>query len=142
MASVIFHAFNQIQSTGSVKLFKSHNPDFVDGGQLRDFIYVKDVVEVLVFFMRTQSYSGIYNLGTGTARTFGDLAKATFAAAGKKENILFIETPEDIRDRYQYFTEAKMDKLRQAGYNGHFHTLEEGINDYVGNYLMKNLASY
>jgi ADP-L-glycero-D-manno-heptose 6-epimerase len=138
MASVIFHAYMQMKATGKVKLFRSHNPDFADGGQLRDFIYVKDVVEVLTFLMRAQPASGIYNLGTGKARTFNDLAKATFAAANMEENISFIDTPADIRDKYQYFTEAKMEKLRNAGYLNDFFSLEAGISDYVNGFLLKN----
>lgn len=137
MASVIWHAFNQIKSTGKMKLFRSHNKDYKDGGQLRDFIYVKDLIDVCVFLMNTRKNSGIYNLGTGKARTFLDLTKATFKAMGKKEDISFIDTPADIRDKYQYFTEADMDKLRKIGYTKPFATLEEGVNDYVTNYLSK-----
>lgn len=138
MASVIFHAFNQMKTSGMMKLFRSHRPDFADGGQMRDFIYVKDLVEVLVYFMRTKPESGIYNLGTGKARSFYDLAKATFAATGIEENIRFIDTPTDIRDKYQYFTEAKMDKLRNTGYVKEFFSLENGIRDYVSSYLLKS----
>ena len=138
MASVIFHAFRQINSTGGMKLFRSHNPDYKDGEQIRDFVYVKDVVEVLYYFMHHRRDSGIYNLGTGKARTFLDLTRETFKAMNITENISFIDTPEDIRDKYQYFTEAKMDKLRNVGYNKEFHSLEDGIQDYVGNYLLKN----
>jgi ADP-L-glycero-D-manno-heptose 6-epimerase len=137
MASVIFHAFNQIQKSGEVKLFRSHNPDYKDGEQLRDFIYVKDVVEVCLFLMVTRKHSGLYNLGTGKARTFYDLAKSTFAALGLEPNISFIDTPEDIRDKYQYFTEADMSKLRSIGYEKPFTSLEEGVGDYVRNYLSK-----
>jgi len=136
MASVIFHAFNQIKETGKVKLFRSHNPDFKDGEQLRDFIYVKDVVGVITFLMKTKPASGLYNLGTGKARTFNDLAKATFRALGMEPNIEFIDTPEDIRDKYQYFTEASMTKLRAAGYGKPFTSLEDGVEDYVKNYLV------
>jgi ADP-L-glycero-D-manno-heptose 6-epimerase len=135
MASVIFHAFNQIQRTGTMKLFKSHHPDYKDGGQMRDFVYVKDVVNVLYFMMHHRKDSGIYNLGSGKARTFTDLANNTFKALNKKPDLSFIPTPGDIRDKYQYFTEAKMDKLRSVGYTIPFHTLEEGIEDYVKNYL-------
>jgi len=135
MASVIFHAFNQIKSTGGMKLFKSHNPDYKDGEQIRDFVYVKDVVEVLYFFMHHRKDSGIYNLGTGKARTFLDLVKSTFKAMKLPENISFIDTPIDIRDKYQYFTEAKMEKLRKIGYSKEFHSLEAGVEDYVKNYL-------
>lgn len=142
MASVIFHAFNQMKNTGLVKLFRSHNPNYVDGGQLRDFIYVKDVVDVLLFLMRTRPDSGIYNLGTGNARSFSDLARATFQAAGIAENIMFVDTPADIRDKYQYFTQAEMEKLLKTGYNKGFHSLEEGIKDYVGNYLIKDLEAF
>lgn len=138
MASVIFHAFRQINSTGGMKLFRSHNPDYKDGEQIRDFVYVKDVVDVLYYFMHHRRDSGIYNLGTGKARTFLDLTRGTFKAMNIPENISFIDTPEDIRDKYQYFTEAKMDKLRKMGYTKEFHSLEEGIQDYVGNYLLKN----
>ena len=137
MASVIFHAFNQISKTDGMKLFRSHNPDYKDGEQLRDFIYVKDVVEVCYYLMDTSPDSGIYNLGTGKARTFLDLTKNTFKAMGKQENISFIDTPEDIRDKYQYFTEADMTKLIASGYDKGFHSLEEGVSDYVKNYLMK-----
>jgi ADP-L-glycero-D-manno-heptose 6-epimerase len=136
MASVIFHTFNQIQKNGAMKLFQSHNPDFKDGEQMRDFVYVKDVVEVLYFLMHHRKDSGIYNLGSGTARTFLDLAKNTFKALDLEPDITFIPTPEDIRDKYQYFTEAKMEKLKSIGYSKPFHTLEEGIEDYVKNYLV------
>ncbi len=135
MASVIFHAFNQIKATKAMKLFRSHNPKYKDGEQLRDFVYVKDVVDVLLFLMNHRKNSGIYNLGTGKARTFYDLTKNTFKAMNIDENISFIDTPEDIRDKYQYFTEAKMDKLRGIGYNKEFHSLEEGVEDYVKSYL-------
>ena len=138
MASVIFHAFNQISEKGEVKLFRSHNPDYTDGGQLRDFVYVKDVVEVCMFLMEKQPESGIYNLGSGIARTFLDLAKNTFKAMDKEEVIEFMDTPIDIRDKYQYFTEANMRKLLNAGYDKGFHTLEEGVADYVKGYLLKN----
>ena len=138
MASVIFHAYNQINDSGKVKLFRSHHPDFKDGEQLRDFIYVKDVIDVLVFLMQKQPQSGIYNLGTGQARSFLDLAKTTFKAMERTENIEFVDTPIDIRDKYQYFTQASMEKLIQAGYTAPFTSLEDGINDYVVNYLIKN----
>jgi len=136
MASVIFHAYNQIKATERMKLFRSHNPDYKDGEQIRDFVYVKDVVDILMFFMNHRKDSGIYNLGTGKARTFLDLTKNTFKAMDIEENINFIDTPEDIRDKYQYFTEAKMEKLRKIGYTKEFHTLEEGVEDYVKNYLI------
>jgi len=143
MASVIFHAFNQIKESGLVKLFKSHRPDFKDGEQLRDFIFVKDVVRVIFWMMQKMQSSdwptqlnGLYNLGTGKARSFYDLAAHTFIAQGLKPNIEFIDMPLDIRDKYQYFTEANMNKLRAAGYNEPFSTLEDGVGDYVKNYLL------
>jgi len=139
MASVIFHAFRQIGETGKMKLFRSHNPEFKDGEQLRDFVYVKDVVDVIVFLMNNKPKSGLYNLGTGEARTFVDLVKATFNAMEIDSVIEFIDTPEDIRDKYQYFTEANMTKLRSVGYSKEFISLEDGVNDYVRNYLKTNL---
>lgn len=135
MASVIFHGFNQIKSSGKIKLFKSHKPEYADGGQLRDFVYVKDLIDVCYFLMTQRKHSGLYNLGTGKARTFKDLAVSTFNALGLEPEIEFIDMPEDIRDKYQYFTEAKMDKLRSIGYTEPFMSLEEGVNDYVRNYL-------
>jgi ADP-L-glycero-D-manno-heptose 6-epimerase len=137
MASVIFHSFNQIRDKGYVQLFKSHRPDFEDGQQLRDFIYVKDVVKVCHWFSSNFPASGLYNLGTGKARSFEDLVKATFAGLGKTPDIRFIDMPEDIRDKYQYFTEANMHKLVSAGYWDEFTSLEKGVGDYVRNYLSK-----
>ena len=139
MASVIFHSFHQINTNAKVKLFSSHNPNYTDGGQLRDFIYVKDVVNVIWFLFSTKIKSGIYNLGSGKARTFLDLANATFKALNIEPNIEFIETPIDIRDKYQYFTEANMNKLISAGYSKKFTSLEDGVNDYVTNYLLKGI---
>jgi ADP-L-glycero-D-manno-heptose 6-epimerase len=135
MASVILHAYNQIKNTGGMKLFRSHNPGYKDGEQLRDFIYVKDVVDVIFFLMHHRKDSGIYNLGTGKARSFLDLARNTFKAMGVAENISFIDTPIDIRDKYQYFTEANMSKLKKVGYTKPFTSLESGVEDYVKNYL-------
>ncbi len=136
MASVIFHAFNQINKTGGMKLFRSHNPDYKDGEQLRDFVYVKDVTSVCMFLLNHRKDSGIYNLGSGQARTFLDLTRNTFKAMGKPEHIEFMDTPIDIRDKYQYYTEANMNKLKSIGYSTPFHTLEEGVEDYVKGYLM------
>jgi ADP-L-glycero-D-manno-heptose 6-epimerase len=138
MASVIFHAYNQIQNNGLVKLFKSHKEGYDDGMQLRDFIYVKDVIKVILFLMENRPKSGIYNLGTGKARAFLHLAQATFNALGLEPNIEFIPTPEDIRDKYQYFTEANMNKMRDCGYIDDFYSLEDGVKDYVQNFLSKN----
>ncbi len=136
MASVIFHAFNQINKTGGMKLFRSHNPEYKDGEQLRDFVYVKDVTSVCMFLLNHRKDSGIYNLGSGKARTFLDLTRNTFKAMEKPEHIEFMDTPIDIRDKYQYFTEANMKKLKSIGYNTPFHTLEEGVEDYVKGYLI------
>ena len=138
MASVILHAFRQISKTGKMALFQSHRPDFEDGMQLRDFIYVKDVVDVLIWTMEHLPENGIYNLGTGKARPFLALAQAVFHAMNLPENISFIPTPEDIRDKYQYFTEANMTKLRKAGYDKTFTSLEAGVVDYVTGYLCPN----
>jgi len=131
MASVIWHAHNQIKKTGKMKLFKSHNPDYKDGEQMRDFVYVKDVAEVCMFLMHHRKNSGIYNLGSGKARTFVDLTKAVFRGLNKPENIEFIDTPIDIRDKYQYFTEANMEKLKSIGYPAQFTSLEAGVKDYL-----------
>jgi len=136
MASVVQHAFNQISQNGHLALFRSHNPDYADGEQKRDFVYIKDVLEVCYFLMHHRQNSGIYNLGTGEARTFLALAFATFTAMGKEANIDFKDTPADIRDTYQYFTQASMDKLRNIGFTRPFYTLEEGITDYVQQYLL------
>ena len=138
MASVIFHSYNQIQSTGKVKLFRSHRDEYKDGWQLRDFIYVKDLISVCNFLMRKTAPSAIYNLGTGKARSFYDLATATFKAMHKEVNIEFIDIPSDIRETYQYFTEANMQKLIDAGYKEPFTSLEDGVTDYVTNYLLKS----
>lgn len=137
MASMVFHGFNQVQRTGNVKLFKSHRTDFSNGEQLRDFIYVEDVAAVCYWIMENGIRSGIYNLGTGHARSFNDLIYAVFKSLGKESSIEYIDMPEDIREKYQYFTEADMNKLRSAGYAGVFSSLEEGINDYIINYLLK-----
>ncbi|KYP16059.1 ADP-glyceromanno-heptose 6-epimerase [Flavihumibacter sp. CACIAM 22H1] len=136
MASVIWHSFNQIREQGKVKLFRSHRPDFKDGQQLRDFVYVMDVIKVCFWLMINQPASGLYNLGTGKARSFEDLVKATYAGLDKEALIEFIDMPEDIREKYQYFTEAAMHKLQAAGYSEPFYSLEEGVEDYVRNYLV------
>ena len=159
MASVIFHSFNQIKKNGIVQLFKSHKEGFENGRQLRDFVYVKDVVKVIAWMLeqyispganleadgkntnrsseKTGLPSGIYNLGTGKARTFEDLVKATFAGLDLQPNVQFIDMPSDIREKYQYFTEANMEKLKEAGYVTQFYSLEDGVEDYVRNYLNK-----
>jgi len=135
MASVILHAYKQIKEVGEVKLFRSHRPDYKDGEQMRDFVYVKDVVDICYFLLHHRKDSGLYNLGSGKARTFLDLVNNIFFALDKEPKIKFIDTPIDIRDTYQYFTEANMSKIRAIGYDKPFHTLEDGVQDYVKNYL-------
>lgn len=136
MASVAFHSFNQFKETGTVKLFKSHKQGYEDGMQLRDFVYVKDAAAVVAHFFTQHGNSGIYNVGTGQARAFKDLALNVMSSMGKKPDITYIDMPEDLQGRYQYFTEANMAKLKAAGYTQTFHTLEQGVKDYVQNYLM------
>ena len=136
MASVVWHTYRQVLATGKMNLFRSHRPDVADGEQARDFIYVKDICRVCAFLMdRQPDPSGLYNLGTGTARTFRDLAEATFAAMDRPARIEFIDTPRDLRENYQYFTEADIGKLRAAGYDQSFTSLEAGVREYVEGYL-------
>ena len=137
MASVILHEYKQIKETGQMNLFKSHNPSYKDGEQLRDFVYVKDVIEILSHLVKIKISNGIYNLGTGVARSFNDLVNITFSSLGLTANINFIDTPKDIRDKYQYFTQANMKKLNLAGIKHDFMSLEEGVSDYVKNYLLR-----
>ena len=143
MASMVFHTFNQYRDNGGVKLFKSHKEGFKDGEQLRDFVYLKDVVDVMYFLLTEKVESGVYNIGTGEARSFLDLSMATMRAASnnpelKVEDVVeFIPMPEDLRGRYQYFTQASMEKLKRTGYTKKFTSLEEGVKDYVQNYLAK-----
>jgi ADP-L-glycero-D-manno-heptose 6-epimerase len=133
MASVALQMYHQLKKEhfAYIKLFKSHRPDYNDGEQKRDFIYVNDVVDVCIWLAENKPFSGIYNLGTGKARSFNDLAKAVFKSLGESEFIMYIDTPKSIRDKYQYFTEAKIQKLRLTGYDKKFHELEEGIQDYI-----------
>ncbi len=138
MASVILHTFETVRKTGKMQLFRSHNPNFEDGMQLRDFVYVKDVVSVILHLYQTKQQCGLYNVGTGHAQSFLDLANATFHAMGLRPNIEFIDMPLDIRDKYQYFTEADITKLRSSGYEKPFHNLRQGVADYVKNYLIPN----
>lgn len=142
MASVIFHTFNDVRKTGKKGLFKSYKDGYEDGGQLRDFVYVKDICKVIQFMMKHSEVSGLFNLGTGEARSFYDLAVATFTAMGLEPNIEFIEMPESLKGKYQYYTQANMEKLRSVGYTESFYSLEEGAKDYVQNYLMKDYAVY
>ena len=138
MASVIYHAFHQIRETGSLRLFKSHKPEFPDGGQLRDFIYVKDVVSMILNIHERQPASGIYNVGTGLARTFNDLGKACFEALDLPVAIEYFDIPEDLKNKYQYFTEADMSKWKSAGLDLPLSTLESGILDYICQYLISD----
>ena len=138
MASVVYHTFHQIKKTGAMKLFESHHPDFKDGEQTRDFIYIKDVLKVIHFWQDHQRDSGIYNLGTGVSRTFFDLAKAVFKGLNLKTDISFIPTPENLRATYQYYTQAEMARTLSAGYNGDFTRMEDAVIDYVTKYLQPN----
>ncbi len=138
MRSFILKAFEQIKATGRVGLFKSHNPEYTDGEYVRDFIYVKDAVDMTLFFLDNPEICGLFNIGTGRARSWNDLVKATFAAMGKEPNIEYIEMPDSIRNQYQYFTQAEMSKLRSAGYAQKTTTFEDAIKDYVQNYLQKD----
>lgn len=142
MASVIFHSFNKINETGEMGLFKSYKEGYEDGGQLRDFVYVKDICKVVKFMIEHEEVSGLFNLGTGQARSFYDLAASTFKAMGLEPNIKYIEMPESLRAKYQYYTQANMEKLRSVGYADDFYSLEDGAKDYVQNYLMKNYETY
>jgi ADP-L-glycero-D-manno-heptose 6-epimerase len=137
MASMIFHGFNQIMGEGRIKLFKSHRPEYADGGQLRDFIYVKDVCKVVLFFLQHSEVSGLFNVGTGRAASFKELAGSVFEALNLTPQIDYVDMPENLRDKYQYFTQAKIEKLRGAGYAEPFHDLASGARDYVTEHLVK-----
>lgn len=136
MASVVLHAFQTIKETGKMKLFRSHHNDYKDGEQSRDFIFVEDIADVMMFFMENQKNRGIFNVGTGKARSFLDLTTSVFKSMNMIPDISFIDTPIDLRGRYQYFTEAKNQKLRDIGYTKPFTELEEGVDQYVGEFLM------
>jgi ADP-L-glycero-D-manno-heptose 6-epimerase len=137
MKSVVAQIWPKVQAGETVSLFRSHNPNYPDGGQLRDFVYVDDVVNIIDWLLQTPDVSGVFNAGSGQARSFADLARATFAAAGKEAAIAYIDMPEAIRDRYQYFTEASMDRIRAVGFNGQSTPLEEGVRRYVQDFLAK-----
>ncbi len=139
MRSVVHKAFEQVRDTGKVRLFKSFNPKYKDGEQMRDFVYVKDAVDMTLYFLENPTVNGIYNVGSGKARTWNALVTALFNAVGKPINIEYIELPEHLREKYQYFTEANLNKIKSVGYNQQITSLEDGINDYVKNYLMKSL---
>jgi ADP-L-glycero-D-manno-heptose 6-epimerase len=138
MRSVVHKAFEQIRDSGKVKLFKSRNDDYKDGEQKRDFLYIKDAVDMTLFFLEHKEINGIYNIGSGKARTWNDLVAAIFNSFGKDVNIEYIDMPAHLAPKYQYFTEAKLDKIKKAGYSQSISSLEEGVADYVKNYLLKN----
>lgn len=137
MMSMVCKGYRQIKETGKIRLFKSYHPDYPDGGQKRDFVYVKDIVHAMVWFWQNPSHNGIYNLGQGQACTWNDLANALFAALNLKTNIEYFEMPEILRDKYQYFTQADLSKLRKTGYDAPFSSLNNAVRDYVQNYLEK-----
>jgi ADP-L-glycero-D-manno-heptose 6-epimerase len=137
MKSVVAQIWPKVQAAEAVTLFRSHNPDYADGGQMRDFVFVDDVVDIIAWLLDTPSVSGVFNAGSGQARSFLDLAQATFAAAGKNPQIAYVDTPESIRDKYQYFTEARMERIRAAGYAGQSTPLEEGVRRYVQGFLSR-----
>ena len=142
MASMVFHGYRQICESGEIRLFRSYNPAYADGGQLRDFVYVKDVCDVILWFLEHPDLSGLFNVGTGKARSFAQLAEAVFHALGREPRIRYVEMPEGLRERYQYYTQADIGKLREAGYMGGFLDVEEGVGDYVQGYLEKGFAVY
>lgn len=142
MASMIFHGYHQIQNTGKIKLFKSYNKDYEDGEQLRDFVYVKDVCNVILWMLNNPNVSGLFNVGTGKARSFNDLANATFSAMNKNINIEYIDMPDHLKEKYQYYTEARVAKLRSVGYTDEFRNIEEGARDYIELHLSRNMIVY
>lgn len=142
MASMIFHGYKQIMEVGKVKLFKSCNPDYEDGGQLRDFVYVKDICDVMYWMLEHKDVNGLFNIGTGRAQSFRKLAEATFYALGLEPNIEYIDMPEHLKKKYQYYTKAEMGKLREVGYDNDFKSLEDGARDYVLNHLAKGFEIY
>lgn len=142
MASMIFHGFNQIKADGEIRLFKSCNEKYQDGGQLRDFVYVKDVCSVILWLLNNRNVSGLYNVGTGRAQSFRELGEAIFIALGKEANIRYIDMPEQLRNKYQYYTKAEMSKIKDAGYEESFHDLAAGVKDYVTEYLCKGFENY
>ena len=137
MASVVFHAFNQFKETNQIKLFKSEHPSYADGMQVRDFIYVKDAVKIIIFFLNNNNFSGLYNAGTGNAETFKALAEAVLInTKGQPDDIKYIEMPNDLKGKYQYYTQATMNKINSIGFNDNFMNLKEGVTDYLENYLL------
>jgi ADP-L-glycero-D-manno-heptose 6-epimerase len=142
MASMVYHGYKQIKETGKIRLFKSYNPKYEDGEQLRDFVYVKDICDVVLWLLDNKNISGLFNVGTGEAQSFRELAEATFAAMELEPNIEYIEMPERLVDKYQYFTRAEMGKLVGVGYKSNFRSIQEGVNDYVKEYLSKGFRVY
>lgn len=142
MASMIFHGYKQIVESGKIRLFKSCNPKYEDGGQLRDFVYVKDVCSVILWLLNNPQVNGLFNVGTGKAQRFKELAEATFHALEMEPNIEYIEMPEHLKERYQYYTKAEIQSLREVGYSGEFKDLEAGARDYVLNHLRQDFAIY
>ena len=142
MASMVYHGFHQLQKDGEIRLFRSCNPGYADGGQLRDFVYVKDVCRVILWFLEHPSVRGLYNVGTGQARSFRELAEAVFEALERQPNIRYIDMPDSLKETYQYYTKAEIHKLRRAGYDAPIMSLEEGVTDYVRNYLDRENATY
>ena len=142
MASMVYHGFKQIREDGVIRLFKSCNPNYADGEQLRDFVYVKDVCFVILWLLEHKDVSGLFNVGTGRAQSFRELAEATFRAMGMEPRIEYIDMPEHLKEKYQYYTKAEMDKLRKAGYLNPFMSVEQGVKDYVQNYLNRGFEIY
>lgn len=142
MASMIFHGFSQIMESGEIRLFKSANKDYSDGGQLRDFVYVKDICSVIVWLLNNEKVSGLFNVGTGRAQSFKELAEATFYALNMEPNIRYVDMPEHLKNKYQYYTKAEMSKLREVGYSKEFMDLEKGARDYVLGYLNCNYCNF
>ena len=142
MASMVFHGFRQIKDTGKIRLFKSCNPEYKDGGQLRDFIYVKDICSIILWLLNTPCVNGLFNVGTGQSRSFQELSEAIFEALNLPPEIVYIDMPESLKERYQYYTKAEMNKLRQAGYRDEFYPLRDGVRDYVQGFLRKDYLIY
>lgn len=140
MASMVFHGYRQIKESGTIRLFKSYNPKYKDGGQLRDFVYIKDVCSVIMWLLSHKEISGLFNVGTGRADSFEHLAEALFDSLGLKRDIQYIDMPEHLKEKYQYYTKAEISKLREAGYKGEFMNIEAGVRDYVENFLEKKFA--
>lgn len=142
MASMIFHGFNQIKENGKIRLFKSCNPDYKDGEQLRDFVYVKDICSVILWLLQHPDVNGLFNVGTGRAQSFRELAEATFHALDMEPNIEYIDMPDNLKKKYQYYTKAEMTQLRESGYNNGFMDLETGARDYVKEHLSRDFLNY